>query len=208
MMALAVHEAGHTVAQLALPGTTTPSGTTIQSGGFAGANATALTDAYQAGALLPAHLPATVSELWQLVIAALAGPMAELRYRHRPLTRRALLAEFGGSWDLLDARAMTRYGWPDHTKEALQLAVEATATLIHHPDVWAGIEALASYLVDHGRAEAPTIDVLVRRSLPYPLAQAPGVQWAIANARIDPRRAPAALAAREAEHTRRVTERG
>jgi hypothetical protein len=135
----------------------------------------------------PTYLTEAVAEEWMHLIVTAAGPLADMRCQGMTLNEPALRQFTPAKWDLEDIDERIGMTWPYCRRDARLRSCNAAIRLIRRPDVWTAVKALAQYVADHRTVDAPTIDVVVRRHLPQPipLADVPGLAWAMKNANVD-----------------------
>lgn len=118
---------------------------------------------------------------WTNLVIGYAGSAAVLRLTGEPYGVKDIRTDPGGAGDEANAVGVAAHFWPqEHRPVILDAAADLAGILMQVPSVWAAVEAVATYLVDHARNHVATaeLETIVHKHLPATM-QTPMAAWAL-----------------------------
>ena len=123
-------------------------------------------------ATMPLKWQRDAEQAWQLLLMAFAGPAAEQVLNNQSIGAWHVRYHYSASGDRGLAENLAGHFWPDEVfDEIVDRAAETAGAMCCLPDVWAAIQDVAKFLLDHGRHQSSIYEtsVIVRNRIPQPI---------------------------------------
>ena len=169
--ATAHHEAAHATFLLILDCWERPGNTSIWEGndGWGGFVEAISKDLPPIDATMPIRWQAAARQVWANLLVGFAGAAAESRYRGDPLDGMSIRHHWSAEKDAKIVAEFVRHFWPTQHQDTIQTAAaEVAGQMVQFPNIWAAIEDVADFLLQHGRYRANVfeVSVIVRARIP------------------------------------------